>query len=452
MKTRVTRLFILSLLFAGGLSSTVSADQQIVTEFDISLNQSLLNIWYPLTVDTACGGFLSDFDYAWKPNGPQNKMIVTQTRHLWTTSEAALFTHQPVYREYAIHGYRFLKEKMWDDSCGGFYTRIDRKGHSIPGQGQSKMAYGNAFAIYSLAAYFHLTQDSSALELAQETFHWLDRHSYDAEYKGYLNELNRDGSWTVPDKNSTASYLVSKPLWKDYNTSIHLLEAFTELYKIWPDSLLRARLEETLSIIQNIMVDEKGYLKLYFTRDWKHVSYLDSSEAVRKANSYYDHVSFGHDVETAYLMLEASSALGRKSDPHMMSTAVKLMDHALANGWDKQKGGFYEAGYYFNGSDAISIINSVKTWWVEAEGMNALLLMSKLFPDDKKYSDAFQKQWTYIKTYLIDHEHGGWYMEGLDISPDKEKAPKAYEWKVNYHTARTLMNCIRLLKGEHELL
>jgi len=78
--------------------------------------------------------------------------------------------------------------------------------------------------------------------------------------------------------------------------------------------------------------------------------------------------------------------------------------------------------------------------------------MAKLFPNEKKYEDAFAKQWEYMKKYLIDHEHGGWYMEGLDKSPDKQQAPKAYDWKVNYHDSRALMNCIKMLKSEHELV
>jgi mannobiose 2-epimerase len=89
---------------------------------------------------------------------------------------------------------------------------------------------------------------------------------------------------------------------------------------------------------------------------------------------------------------------------------------------------------------------------VQAEGLNALLLMANLFPAERKYKEAFARQWNYMKTYLIDHEHGGWYKEGLDQSPDQRRGAKGFDWKVNYHESRALMNCIKLLKSEHELI
>ena len=189
-------------------------------------------------------------------------------------------------------------------------------------------------------------------------------------------------------------------------------------------------------------------MNLFFERDWTPVSLRDSSAAVRQANWYFDHVSFGHDVETAYLMLEASLVLGRAADAKTLAIAKKMVDHSIANGWDVENGGFYDAGYYFDDSDSITIISDVKTWWVQAEGLNALLLMAKLFPQEKKYHDAFIKQWAYIKEYLIDHEHGGWYAEGLDKSPHQRRASKASEWKVNYHDTRALLNCIKMLDGD----
>lgn len=124
----------------------------------------------------------------------------------------------------------------------------------------------------------------------------------------------------------------------------------------------------------------------------------------------------------------------------------------MARGWDASKGGFYNEGYYLKPGDEISIIDSSKVWWVQAEGMNSLLLMSRLFPRENRYFKAFRKQWEYIKTWLIDHEHGGWYANGLDSHYGSKKTPKGSIWKVNYHDSRALMNCIRMLKNEDELV
>ncbi|UCG28783.1 MAG: AGE family epimerase/isomerase, partial [Bacteroidales bacterium] len=303
----------------------------------------------------------------------------------------------------------------------------------------------------SLAAYYTMSGDTSALNLARNTFLWTDKNFHDPQFKGYFSFFMENDSTLTADSLSTNSRDFDRNGWKDQNSSIHLLEAFTELYQVWPDSILRQRLLEMLYLIRDTITTGKGFLTLYLERDWTPVSYRDSSDASRQANFSLDHVSFGHDVETAYLMLEASHVLGLDPDEKTLTIAKEMVDHALAKGWDDEKGGFYNQGYYFDNADTISIIDEVKTWWVQAEGLNALLLMSDLFPENENYFQAFRKQWDYINSYLIDHEHGGWYEEGLDNSPERSETPKAQIWKVNYHNMRALMNCIEMLKGEHEL-
>ncbi|UCH15411.1 MAG: AGE family epimerase/isomerase [Bacteroidales bacterium] len=449
---KITLLNLVIIIGSGWVFPLKQEDGILIAELEKSLRHDLLNAWYPLSLDTVYGGFLSGFTFDWQPRGPQNKMLVTQSRHIWTASEAAMFYNDSIYGQTAEHGFLFLKERMWDKEYGGFYSQLNRRGEYTDSNfGNYKITYGNAFAIYALVSYYRMSGDTSALNLAKRTFAWINRHSYDPQYKGYFNVLRRDGSWpstsTDSDLREISSYL-SAANWKDQNTSIHLLEAFTELYRVWPDNTLEIRLLEMLSLIRNTIMNKKGYLVLFFERDWTPVSFRDSADAVREANYYFDHISFGHNVETAYLMLEASHVLGIDSDFKTITYARKLVDHALANGWDKDRGGFYDAGYYFKGSENVSIINNAKVWWAQAEGLNALLLMAKLFPGDDMYYNAFMKQWEYIDKYLIDHKYRGWYEEGLDNSPDKLLAPKAYDWKINYHNSRALMNCIKLLKSD----
>jgi mannobiose 2-epimerase len=125
-----------------------------------------------------------------------------------------------------------------------------------------------------------------------------------------------------------------------------------------------------------------------------------------------------------------------------------MVDHAILNGWDKDAGGFYDAGYYFRGQDSVTIIKDTKNWWAQAEGLNSLLLMSELFPNDPlNYKSLFLKEWEYIDQYLIDHEHGDWYPEGIDKEPEAKHAMKSQIWKGNYHTSRALMNCLKRLSG-----
>lgn len=178
-----------------------------------------------------------------------------------------------------------------------------------------KSAYGNSFAIYGLATYYKASKDTTALNLAKKTFTWLEEHAHDSIYKGYFDVLKQDGSWMLETEANDKNYSnFNRKNWKDQNSSIHLLESFSALYEVWPDPLVGQRLEELLVLIRDTITTDKGYLTLHLQRDWTPVSLRDSTEAYRKQNFYLDHVSFGHDVETAFLMLEASHILGKKND------------------------------------------------------------------------------------------------------------------------------------------
>src|SRR5262249_3789619 len=148
---------------------------------------------------------------------------------------------------------------------------------------------------------------------------------------------------------------------------------------------------------------------------WTPVSVRDSSKDFILHHHNLDYVSFGHNVETAYLMLEAAEVLGMKDDPTTLTKAKKMVDHALRNGWDDKVGGFYDEGFYFKDSAGIRILRDTKNWWAQAEGLNSLLMMSDYFPNDEwKYYEKFKLQWDYVQKYLIDHVYGDWYAGGLD--------------------------------------
>jgi len=432
----------LKLLTAALFITVISSAQTnnldtIASQMRYAAKQGLLDEYYPRNIDTLYGGYLSTFTYDFKATGAQDKMIVTQARHIWSTAKAAMFYKDTSYISMSRHGFYFLRDKMWDKEYGGFYNLVTRDGTP---KTIIKDAYGNAFAIYGLSAYYECSHDTAALGLAKTAFLWLEKNSHDPIYKGYYQHLNRDGSHVVRTAETDGR---AETGYKDQNSSIHLLEAFTELYKVWPDNLVRERLQEMLELIRDKIVTQKGYLQLFFTYDWKPVSYRDSSEQTTMQHKNLDHVSFGHDVETAYLMQEASEALYGKADAKTLSVGKKMVDHALHNGWDNSLGGFYDEGYYFKDKPGCTIINKSKNWWAQAEALNTLLIFSELYPKDKQqYLQRFFKEWQYVQTYLIDHEHGDWYQEGLDNEPQQKTALKAQIWKGTYHNFRALMNCI----------
>jgi cellobiose epimerase len=441
-KLLLTSILLSSLAFA----QTKQERLQIANEMEHSIQTELLNKWYPQCVDSIYGGFISTYTYDFKPTGQQDKFIVTQARHTWTTAKASeLYPDVSYYIKCSRKGFNFMRDVMWDKTHGGFYNLVTRDGKDKSDPKAPKEAYGNAFAIYALAAYYHASRDTAALNLAKKAFMWLEKHSHDPKYKGYYQHLQMDGTPVVRGVSVPST---SDLGYKDQNSSIHLLEAFTELYSVWPDPLVRERLQEMLFLIRDKIVTPKGYLVLFFTPDWKPISYRDSSKEVILQHRYLNHVSFGHDVETAYLMLEASHALGLKKDTRTLSVAKRMLDHSLQNGWDTKLGGFYDEGYYFKDSSKISIIKDSKNWWAQAEGLNTLLLMADKYPNDRwNYYDHFKKLWNYVQTYMIDHEYGDWYEEGLDREPERRTALKGHIWKATYHQSRALFNCVKRLRN-----
>ena len=423
-------------------------------EIERELKGRFLPAWYPAAVDSLCGGFLSTFDANWNPIDPQNKEIVNQARHVWTVSQAARYFPEDsaAFRAAAETGFAFLKTFLWDVSEGGFFQSVDRCGMPLQdggGYGSEKRAYGNAFGIFACAAYYRLTGDSASMDLAIRTFRWLDEKARDTRYGGYFQNLDRSG-YPIPAGSRTALGFDGRTAGlKDQNSSIHLLEAFTALYSIWPDSVLRDRVEEMAVLIRDRMVDPGGFLRLFFHPDWTPVSYRDSSEAVRLERQYEDHVSFGHDMETAFLLLEANEVLeGALGRSYTLSIAKKMVDHSLENGWDAENGGFFERGYYFRGRGTLNIIDDSKTWWVQAEALHVLLMMTRLFPSQTRYRESFVRQWSYMKTYLFDNSRGGWYETGLDTRPRAVNGMKGHSWKAGYHETRAMLHCLELFQPE----
>jgi len=417
----------------------------IANAMEYAMKQLQLDKWYPQSIDSVFGGFTTAYTYDFKPADRKDKMIVTQARHTWVNAKAMeLYPRVDHYRKGARHGFLFLKNVMWDSIYGGFHTLVDEKGIPVVNNEVQKEAYGNAFGIYAVAAYYHATADPEALAFVKLAFLWLEEHSHDPVHKGYFQHMKRDGT---PIQRTAETPSTSDLGYKDQNSSIHLLEAFTELYQVWPDPLVRERLNEMLVLVRDIITSPKGNLVLFFQPDWTPVSFADRDRETVLKHRQLDHVSFGHDVETAYLMLEASHVLGNKNDTVTLAVGKRMVDHALKNGWDNKVGGFYDEGYYFKSNKQITIIKDTKNWWAQAEGLNSLLLMSGIFPNDTmRYYHHFKQLWDYTSLYLIDQEFGDWFEGGLDKQPGVKKSLKGHIWKATYHTFRSLNNCIQTLR------
>jgi mannobiose 2-epimerase len=396
------------------------------------LRQDVLDVWFPRSVDNEHGGFYSVFSREWKPGPSQGKFSVFQGRMTWISSQVVL--RRPEMRDrflpIAQHGLQFLSDVLWDKKYGGFFWGVDDNGAISPSFGDNKEMYGESFGLYGAAAAYQATKDPKALILAQEEFHWMEEHAHDQKNGGYFELLTRDGKPVQADANGMPPGDTAHggfiPGYKSMNTHIHLLEAMSQLYEVWKDDLVRTRLQELLTIVRDKICVEPGVMNLYFTNDWRPIP---------------DHDSYGHDVETAYLMLEAEDVLGVPHDPRTEHMAKMLVDHALAFGWDEKLGGFYGEGTTFGKPEEKS-----KDWWVEMEGLNALLLMHEKYGSRADaYFNAFQKQLDFIERYQRDEEFHGFYgrigEDGRPLSTEKGQI-----WKAGYHDGRALLNVSERLR------
>lgn len=407
----------------GGAGLSAEECRALADELEAEL-RGMLRAWFPRTLDRERGGFLESFREDWSHGSETGKFLVYQARLTWVASAVAEWAPdlREEYLEYARHGARFLDRAMRDRDRGGAYFRLGLDGRPA---GAEKHAYGLAFAIYAGAAAHRAARDPAALALAQDVFRWLDERAHDAANGGYFESLDLDGR-VRPSDGRTFDGIGTLLGFKSMNSHIHLLEAFAELYRVWPDARLRERLEEVLALVRDRIAVEPGCLNLFFTPDWRAVP---------------AHDSFGHDIETAFLLAEAAEALGRPDDEKTWRVARSLVDHALEWGFDWERGGFYEKGEAFAPAHDTS-----KVWWTQAEGLNALLLLhERCGRETARYFEAFRRQWRFIREHVIDRRHGGWFphvaREGVPIARDK-----ASPWKAAYHDGRALLRCAERLR------
>jgi len=412
---------------------TADTYRRLATEVDGVLQKDVLDKFFPATEDKAGGGFYENFGVDWtRGRDTTTRSIVYQSRLTWLAAEAAV--HDPgqaaTYTALSNEGVAELAKLQWDQTNGGFYWTVNVSG--TPSNPQ-KHAYGNAFAIYAAAVNYSVSHDPAALELAKKGFAWLDAHSHDATNGGYIEALTVTGApmagANANGRGRGGSDAIGTPLGeKSMNSHIHILEGLTALLEVWPNPLVRQRVQEVYDLSLDKIYSDPGYLNMFFNADWSVVPPRSGGD------------SYGHNIEAAYLLTDTARVLGDPDDKKVWAAARNLVDHALEKGWDQTNGGFYEEGNL----TTPGYTKENKCWWVEAEGLYALLLMHERYGQETtKYWDAFLKTWSFITAHQLDHTHGGWYAY---VTPDGSSPAssslslKTDQWTEGYHQGRALLN------------
>jgi len=381
------------------------------------LNDHLLPFWLNRAVDDLCGGFIGrmSHDGTVDPQAPRG--LILNARLLWTFSAAYRFNEDSRCRDLAQRAADYLERHFWDRSHGGAFWLLDCEGNALD---DKKKIYGQAFCIYAATEMYQAFGTGAALEHAQQLFNLIEIHSHDHKTGGYIEVCNRDWSPAEDSRLSDKDMDAQKSM----NNHLHLLEAYTNLYRVWPDAMLRERLIELLDLFERHIADfETGHLHHFFDTTWQ-----------PQSSDY----TFGHDIEASWLLCEAAEVpADTELTARVQQLALRLARATLIQGLDRDGGLFY-AGR------AGQITDPNREWWPQAEAVVGFLNAYAL-SDDEAFLDAARRAWDYIEEYFVDREHGEWFWRVRpDGTPDPNE-PKVSEWKGPYHNVRACLEIVRRL-------
>lgn len=385
-------------------------------------SQAILSWWMRHMEDTEHGGFYGYRDGKGKLRAQADKGIIMHSRILWTLAEAGLHFKEEVYLEAAQRAYHYLLTHFVDQEYGGVYWMLTYRGEVLS---DKKQVYAQAFSLYALSSYYILTKEESSLEMALGIFDLLERHSLDPEHGGYLEAFSREWNLLADVRLSEKDQNEAKTM----NTHLHLLEAYAALFKALSISNshyeekadVRQALSNLIHLFQSRFINEDGNLYLFFDEHWNLKSQV---------------ISFGHDIEAAWLLWEAAEYLQEGELSRNLKPDVLNMIAAT-----HQKG-FAEDGSLWNEQHADGSIDKQRHWWPQVEAMVGCYLGYQL-TGEEAYLQRVKGLWRFIQKYQIDPVGGEWHwLVDENLKPDLS-IYKAGPWKAPYHNVRALLELLR---------
>lgn len=391
------------------------------------LDQELKNIlkyWNDNCQDNEFGGFVGRRDHLNLKISGASKGVVLNARILWTFSAAYNFTNNPEYLALADRAFQYINEYFSDKQFGGLFWELNEKGEVLNSR---KQIYAQGFGIYGFSEYFKASKNPQSLANAISLFELIEKYSFDPVKGGYFEAFAND--WSTLEDFRLSPKDANEP--KSMNTHLHILEPYTNLLKIWPDERLRKKTAALIRVFLDKIIDQRTHhFNLFFTNDWTVQSSI---------------VSFGHDIEGAWLLYEAAKVVGDELlIAEVSDNLVKMVDATLADGSAAD-------GSVYNEKDLLSgHLDTDKHWWMQAEAMVGLAYAWKITGKDI-YKNQLVNVWQFIRTNMIDWVNGEWFwrvdQNGIPVTTED----KAGFWKCPYHNSRAMMEVIGIiseLQGE----
>jgi len=379
------------------------------------LNRNILPFWIKRMPDDKEGGFYGRIDGKNNIIAGAPKGAILNARILWSFSAAYITVKDPMYLEMATRARNYIFSHFFDEKFGGTYWCLRSNGEPLE---TKKQIYSLAFFIYALSWHYMATGDRESIERAVSLFKLIEKHSFDRGLNGYLEAFDREWG-ELSDLRLSAKDANEK---KTMNTHLHILEAYTSLYRIWPDAKLKKQLRNMVHIFAEKIVDPvTSHLNLFFDENWNCRSTI---------------VSYGHDIEASWLLYEAAAALGEEDT--VKDISLRIASAAMEGLAD-------DGSLIYERDDAIKHIDRDRHWWVQAEAVVGFINAWEL-SGERSWLDRAVKAFNYIKTHLVDPVNGEWYWSIRANGIVNTYDDKAGFWKCPYHNTRMCLEIVQRLK------
>jgi mannobiose 2-epimerase len=355
-------------------------------------------------------------DHVVDPTAERGQLLAA--RILWTFSAAYQRYPDPKYAKLADVAYDELHTWFWDKTHAGYRWSIQADGAP---RRERKQIYGQAFSLYALAEYHAASRRPEPLHRAIQVFELIERHAVDPEQGGYFEAFA--GDWSPIEDVRLSAVDQNDP--KSQNTHLHVMEAYARLLRCWPDPRLRSALARLVEVMITKIVLPSGHLGLFFSRDWQ----------VRS-----DRVSYGHDIEAAWLLNDAAAAVGDPSlSERVARVTARLAEITLAEGIDGDGGVYNEGG-------PAGLTNANKEWWPQAEAVVGFIDAYQHTGNDTYLATAL-RSWDFIDQHLIDRQRGEWLRGVTRDGRVLDQELKISFWKCPYHNGRTGLEATARLRA-----
>jgi mannobiose 2-epimerase len=379
----------------------------------------ILPFWCETAVDHDEGGWMAWLSNDLQVDRSKPKGLIVHSRILWAFSSAYQSQPDPIYKQMADRAFDYLMGRFWDPLHGGVFWQIGGDGHVMD---DSKKIYGHAFCIYALAEYYDAFGSEIALAKAFELFELIEKNAYDPVHGGYIEVCRRDWSAAGPEARLSEKDQSEK---KSMNNQLHVLEAYTNLYRVTREPRVGERLCGLIKVFESYILDPQTlHFHHFFDEEW-----------IVKSDTY----TFGHDIEGSWLLCEAAEVLeDSKLVERVRDVALKMAEKVLIEGVDSGGAICYEG-------QSGHVIDAGKECWPQAEALVGFLNAFQI-SGDLRYYNAAAGVWGYIENHIADRVDGEWFWRiNSDGRPD-QILPKVSEWKGPYHGTRACLEAIRRLR------